>query len=137
MEYTRQALCVAVRPQMNAHDVLEAPHLLLIKHGNPEFIAKHLQDWLNRIGIKPMQIYPGSPWENEYNQRFNRTLRKAVLNAEWFHSTRQAQVAVTVRLRQYNRIRPYHALNMKPSVPKTILQQTKICGTEKWSYTRR
>jgi hypothetical protein len=27
----------------------------------PEFIATHLQDWLKRIGIKPMQIYPGSP----------------------------------------------------------------------------
>ena len=133
MEYTRQVLCVAVRPRMNAHDVLEAPHLLLIKHGNPEFIRsdngpefiyKHLQDWLNRVGIKPMQIYPGSPWENGYNQLFNGTLRKAVLNAEWFHSTRQAMVAVTVWLRQYNRIRPYHALNMKPPDPETLLQQT-------------
>ena len=108
MEYTRQVLCVAVRPRMNAHDVLEAPHLLLIKHGNPEFlrsdnghefIAKHLQDWLNRVGIKLMQIYPGSPWENGYNQRFNGTLRKEELNAEWFRSTRQAQVAITVRIR--------------------------------------
>jgi transposase InsO family protein len=29
-----------------------------------------------------MQIYPGSPWENGYNERFNGTLRKEVLNAE-------------------------------------------------------
>ena len=42
----------------------------------PEFIATHLQDWLKKIGIKPMQIYPGSPWENGYNERFNGTLRK-------------------------------------------------------------
>jgi transposase InsO family protein len=28
-----------------------------------------------------MQIYPGSPWENGYNERFNGTLRKEVLNA--------------------------------------------------------
>jgi transposase InsO family protein len=34
-----------------------------------------------------MQIYPGSPWENGYNERFNGTLRKEVLNAEWFHTT--------------------------------------------------
>ena len=53
----------------------------------PEFIATHLQDWLKKIGIKPMQIYPGSPWENGYNERFNGTLRKEVLNAEWFHTT--------------------------------------------------
>ena len=136
MEYTRQVLYVEMRTRMNAHNVWEAPHLLLIKHGNPEFIrsdkgpefiSKHLQDRLNRVGIKPMQIYPSSPWENEYNQRFNRTLRKAVLNAEWYHSTRKAQVAVTVRLRQNNRIRPYHALNMKPSDPE-LLENTKISG---------
>ena len=95
-EYTREALCVAVRSKMNANDVLDALHPLLIKHGKPEFIrsdngpefiATHLQDWLKKVGIKPMQIYPGSPWENGYNERFNGTLRKEVLNAEWFHTT--------------------------------------------------
>ena len=136
-EYTREALCVAVRPKMNAHDVLDTLHPLLIKHGKPEFIrsdngpefiATHLQDWLKRIGIKPMQIYPGSPWENGYNERFNGTLRKEVLNAEWFHTTRQAQVAINVWLRQYNQIRPHHALNMKPPVPETLLEKPKING---------
>ena len=66
----------------------------------PEFIAMHLQDWLKRVGIKPMQIYPGSPWENGYNERFNGILRREVLNAEWFHSTKQAQVAINAWLRQ-------------------------------------
>ena len=75
-EYTREALCVAVRSKMNANDVLDALHPLFMKHGKPEFIrsdngpefiATHLQDWLKRVGIKPMQIYPGSPWENGYN----------------------------------------------------------------------
>jgi putative transposase len=71
-EYTREVLCVAVRSKMNAHDVLETLHPLLITHGKPEFIrsdnrsefiATHLQDWLKKVGIKPMKIYPGSPWE--------------------------------------------------------------------------
>ena len=52
-EYTHEALCVAVRPKMNAQDVLETLHPLLIKHGKPEFIrsdndpeliATHLPD---------------------------------------------------------------------------------------------
>ncbi|WP_195821701.1 DDE-type integrase/transposase/recombinase [Roseobacter sp. MH60115] len=77
-EYTREALCVAVRPKMNAGDVLDVLHRLLMKHGKPEyirsdngpeFIAAPLQDWLRRVGIQPMQIYPGSPWENGYNER--------------------------------------------------------------------
>ena len=136
-EYTREALCVTVRPKMNANDVLGALHPLFMKHGKsefirsdngPEFIATHLQDWLKRIGIKPMQIYPGSPWENGYNERFNGTLRKEVLNAEWFHTTQQAQVVINVWLRQHNQIRPHHALNMKPPAPETLLEKPKING---------
>ena len=37
-EYTREALCVALRPKMTASDVLDALHPLLMKHGKPEFI---------------------------------------------------------------------------------------------------
>jgi len=29
-------------------------------------------------------------------------------------------------------VRPHHALNMKPPVPETLLEKTKISGTEKW-----
>ena len=64
---------------------------LLLRHGTPEhirsdngpeFAAKAMQDWLRRVGIKPIRIYPGSPWENGYNERFNGTLRREVLEAE-------------------------------------------------------
>jgi len=74
-EYTREALCVAVRSKMTANDVLDALHPVLTKHGKPEFIrsdngpefvALHFQDWLKKVGIQPLLIYPGSPWENGY-----------------------------------------------------------------------
>ena len=138
-EYTREALCVAVRPKMNANDVLDALHPLLMKHGKPEFIrsdngpqfiAAHLQDWLKKVGIQPMQIYPGSPWENGYNERSNGTLRRDMLNAEWFRSTKQAQVAINVWLTQYNQVRPHHVLNMRPPAPETLLEKPQISGTE-------
>ena len=70
----------------------------------------------------------GSPWENGYNERFNGALRKEVLNAEWFHTTRQAQAAINVWLRRYNQIRPHHALNMRAPVPETLLEKPKING---------
>ena len=69
-EYTREALCVAVRSKMTANDVLDALHSVLMKHGKPEFIrsdngpefvALHFQDWLKRVGIQPLLIYSGSP----------------------------------------------------------------------------
>ena len=63
---------------------------IICSDNGPEFIAMHLQDWLKWIGIQPLLIYPGSPWENGYNERFNGTLRKEVPKAEWFHTTKQA-----------------------------------------------
>jgi len=130
-EYTRQALCVEVKPKMGSADVLEALYPLLLKHGKPEyirsdngseFIAATLQLWLRKVGIKPIQIYPGSPWENGYNERFNGTLRHEVLNAEWFTSINQAQIVINMWLKQYNHIRPHQSLNMRPPVPETLNQ---------------
>ncbi len=60
----------------------------------PEFVAGTLQTWLKKLEIKPIQIYPGSPWENGYNERFNGTLRRKALNAEWFSTIRQAQIVI-------------------------------------------
>ena len=60
-EYTREALCVHVRPKLGSADVLEALYPLLLKHGKPEhirsdngpeFVATGLQDWLIKVGIK-------------------------------------------------------------------------------------
>ena len=79
-EYTREALCVAVSVKMAAADVLDVLHPILLKRGKPEYIrsdngpefsAALLQDWLRRVGIQPIRIYPGSPWENGYNEHFN------------------------------------------------------------------
>jgi transposase InsO family protein len=128
-EYTRQALCVAVNIKMGSAEVLEVLYSLILEHGKPEyirsdngpeFIAVALQEWLLRVGINPIQIYPGSPWENGYNERFNGTLRREVLNAEWFTTTKQAQTVINQWLKQYNHIRPHQALNMKPPVPETL-----------------
>ncbi len=144
-EFTRQALAVVVRTKMGADDVLEALYPLPLRHGTPEYIrsdngpefaAEAMQAWLRRplstmlriacrarVGIKPIRIYPGSPWENGYNERFNGTLRREVLNAEWFTTTKQAQVVINHWLRQYNHTRPHQALKMRPPVPETLLEK--------------
>ena len=134
-EYTRQALAVAVRTRMGAEDVLEALYPLLLRHGTPEYIR--FRQWprvhrdsdaglAGRVSIKPIRIYLGSPWEKGYNERFNGTLRREVLNAEWFTTTKQAQIVINQWLRQYNHIRPHQALNMRPPVPETLIRN----GTE-------
>ena len=136
-EFTRQALCVAVSFKMGSAEVLETLYPLFLKHGKPEyirsdngpeFIAASLQEWLAKVGVKPTQIAPGSPWENGYNERFNGTLRKEVLNAEWFSTTRQAQIVINHWLRQYNHIRPHQALNQRPPMPETLVEKSQISG---------
>ncbi|MEM6678073.1 MAG: transposase [Pseudomonadota bacterium] len=92
----------------------------------PEFVAEPLQDWLRRVGLEPIRILPGSPWENGYNERFNGTLRRELLDAEWFSTTRQALVVTDVWLRQNNRIRPHEALGMRPPVPETCCVPGKL-----------
>ncbi|MEM6387555.1 MAG: transposase [Pseudomonadota bacterium] len=78
---------------------------------------------------KLIRIHPGSPWENGYDERFNGTLRREVLNAAWFTTTGQAQIVIKHWLRQYNHTRPHQALNMRPRVPETILEKSTISGT--------
>jgi transposase InsO family protein len=48
----------------------------LVSNYGPEFVAEVFQNWLAHVGIKPIRIYPASPWENGYNERFNGTLRR-------------------------------------------------------------
>lgn len=60
-EYTRETLCVAVKPRMGHAEVLEALYPLFLKYGKPEylrsdkgseFIVSDLQTWLKKVSIK-------------------------------------------------------------------------------------
>jgi len=113
--------------------VLEALYLLLLERGKPEylrsdngseFIAEALQTWLQRIGVKPIQIYPGSPWENGYDERFNGTLRREVLNADWFTSIDQARVVINQWLRDQAHERR-EALDPDPSCSQGSSRQLR------------
>jgi putative transposase len=132
---------LAVRSKMNTNDVLDVLFDLILKLGKPKFIrsengagfiAKHLQTWLRKVGIEPIQIYPSSPWENGYSERFNGTLRNEVLNAEWFYTVQQAQTAINVWLNQYNHIRPHHGLNMRAPVTEKLIEKSINTGIENW-----
>jgi putative transposase len=126
---------------MNAHDVLDALHPLLMKHGKPafirsdngpKFISLHLQDWLKRVGIQPLQIYPGSPWKMGITNASTGHLDEKCSTRNGFTPPNKLRSQSMPGSRQYNQIKPHHALNMKPPVPETLLEKTKISGTETW-----
>ncbi len=89
---------------MNANDVLDGLHWLLMKRGGPEFlcsgngpefIAGSLQNWM-KSGTQPIPTLPGSPLETGDKESFNGMLRIEAFSATWFHSKKQAQFAINV-----------------------------------------
>ena len=70
----------------------------------PEFAAKAVRSWLNRLGVKTMFIEPGSPWENGYIESFNGKLRDELLDREIFTTLEEARVLIEQWRREYNQI---------------------------------
>ena len=87
----------------------------------PEFTAKAIRDWLNRLGVKTLFIQPGSPWENGYIESFNGKLRDELLEREIFTTLEEAKVLLEQWRREYNHVRPHSAKNNRPPAPEAIL----------------
>ena len=77
--------------ELASEDVLERLSDLLVRRGvpayirsdnGPEFTARKVTDWLERLDVKTLFLEPGSPWENSYNQSFNGTLRYELLDVK-------------------------------------------------------
>jgi transposase InsO family protein len=52
----------------------------------------------------------GSPQQNPFVERFNRTMRDEVLNGEEFDSLLEARVVISEWLVEYNTLRPHRGL---------------------------
>ena len=128
-EYSRECLAIVVARRLRADDVLQTLSELFVDHGppanlrsdnGPEFTAKVVREWLERVEVKTLYIEPGSPWENGYNESFNGKLRDELLNGEIFYSLAQAAVLVEQWRREYNTVRPHSACGGFPPAPEAI-----------------
>jgi len=128
-EYSRQCLAIEVARKLNSQDVLRSLARLFVWHGTPEYIrsdngpeftAKRLRRWLDRLKVKTLFIEPGSPWENGYNESFNGKLRDELLNREIFTSLREARVLVEQWRTEYNRVRPHSSLGYRSPAPEAV-----------------
>ncbi|WP_144340385.1 integrase core domain-containing protein [Snodgrassella communis] len=77
----------------------------------PEFTGKTFIDWAKSHGISIDYIQAGSPYQNGYVERFNRTCRTEVLDLYLFNSLEQARKVTEEWLTIYNTERPHEALN--------------------------
>jgi putative transposase len=128
-EYSRQCLALVVDRSIKSDDVLHTLSNLFLIYGipenirsdnGPEFTAKAVRRWLERIGVKTAFIEPGSPWENGYNESFNGKLRDEVLNREIFYNIKEARVIIENWRKEYNTVRPHSSLGYRPPTPEAV-----------------
>ena len=129
-EYTRECLAIVVARRLSPDEVLQTLMDLFVERGRPahicsdsgpEFVAKEVDGWLGRVGMKTLFIEPGSPWENGYNESFNGKLRDELLDQEIFYSLREAEVLIERWRRHYNTVGPHRALGYRPPAPEAGL----------------
>jgi len=132
-EYSRKCLAMLVARKIKNQDVIDILFNLFIFRGipehirsdnGPEFTAKAVREWLNRLGVKTLFTERGSPWENGYIESFNGKLRDELLDREIFTTLEEAKALINQWRREYNQVRPHSALRYQPPAPEAILTVT-------------
>ena len=128
-EYTRECLGITVERHISSQDVIsELTELFLLRgipeyirsDNGPEFTAKAVREWLNRLEVETLFIELGSPWENGYIESCNGKLRDELLNREIFTTLLEAKVLIEEWRKEYNQIRPHSSLGYRPPAPEAI-----------------
>jgi len=131
-EYTRECLGLLVKRRITSQEVIDKLFELFILRGirehnrsdnGPEFTAKAIRKWLDRIGVKTLFIEPGNPWENGYIESFNSKLRNELLNREVFITLAEAKVLIKQRRQDYNHFRLHSSLGYRPPAPEVIMSE--------------
>lgn len=91
------------------------PSAIRVDNG-PEFIAEILKQWCNDNDIDLQFIQPGRPMQNGFVERFNRSYRQDVLDANWFANLSEVKILSDEFEEDYNFHRPHESLGDLPPV---------------------
>lgn len=123
--YNRQCMGISIGFNMPAVVVIQYLERVIEKHGKPcrirtdngpEFRSKAFQKWLSKNSIEWSRIQKGKPQQNAIIERFNRTYREDVLDANLFFSIEHAMQITQDWLQEYNGSRPHEALNYQTPI---------------------
>ena len=121
-QYNRECLGIDIRSSMPARAVIAYFERIIEKHGTPkrirtdngpEFTSHLFQQWLDKNEIEWAKIQKGKPQQNAIVQRFNRTYREDVLDANLFFTLDQARDLTQKWIEDYNNERPHESLEFK------------------------
>ncbi len=120
--YNRICKGMFINYSMPASRVIEMLKRAIEAHGKPgsirtdngpEFISKKFQLWLKNNHINRVPIRKGKPQENCFIERFNRTAREELFDAEIFQTLEQANEKAAEFIAEYNGERPHESLKNK------------------------
>jgi putative transposase len=121
-EYTRECLALHLAVSVTGQDVRSVLARVIGRRGAPrsirsdngsEFVCEALSSWLPMKGTEPIQVAPGSPWENGVGESFNSRFRDEFLEREEFEDDRDAKEKGEWFKREYNTVRPHSSLDYK------------------------
>lgn len=131
-DFNREALMIEPYLSISSMRVISILERMILERGKPrsirvdngpEFLAYAMHDWCLAQGIALRFIQPGKPNQNAYIERFNRSFREAVLDANLFEDLTQVRIACDEFKEDYNYHRPHESLdNMSPK--NYLLKQT-------------
>lgn len=136
-EYTREALAIRIKRQLNSMDVLETLADATLCRGTPgylrsdnglEFVARALRGWVTNVGTQTAYIEPGSPEENGYCKSFNSKLRNELLNGEIFYTLREAEVLIESLAPALQHGQAAQRARLPPPTPEAIVALTRPCA---------
>ncbi len=93
-------------------DLYGKPQRIRTDNG-PEFRSHLFQKWMYNNNIEWSRIQKGKPQQNAIIERFNRTYRQDVLDANLFRNIESAVEITNIWVQEYNNDRPHQSLNYK------------------------
>lgn len=127
-EGNREALRIEVGTSISAARVVRVMNELIECYGKPkairldngaELTAQIFVDWAEANEIQLRFIQPGKPNQNAFIERFNKSYRAEVLDANLFNTLTEVQAATDEWVMDYNEFRPHESLGRVP--PKTFM----------------
>ena len=119
-EYTRECLAIVVARRLTSIEeraclaerfVRRAVPAHIRSDNGPEFAAKAVPHWLERVAVQTLFIEPGSAWENGYVESLNGKLRDECLKRERFDTLLEAQILIEQWRFEYNHLRLHRRLD--------------------------
>lgn len=119
-DFNREALAIEIDLSLPAQRVIRVlerviawrgyPSKLRMDNG-PEFISTALAEWAECHQVQLDFIQPGTPTQNSYIERFNRTYRDEILNMYVFRTLSEVRELTEKWMKEYNDERPHSSLN--------------------------